>query len=72
MRKASRVIALEGCFIRCASRMMNGVISNLEPEVIVTDGLYEFDRSLFGVDEMTEDEIKAHAQEVAKKVVESL
>jgi len=52
--------------------MMNGVISDLEPEVIVADGLYEFDRSLFGVDEMTEDEIKTHAQEVAKKIVEKL
>jgi len=72
VRNAKRVIALEGCFIECSSRMMKGVISDLEPEVIVADKLYDFDKSLFGTDEMSEDEIKAHAQEVAEKIVEKL
>ncbi len=72
VRKAPKVIAIEGCFINCSSRMMKGVISGLEPEVIVADNLYDFDRSLFGVDEMSEDEIKIHALEVAKKIVERL
>src|SRR5512136_1490970 len=57
VRKAKRVIALEGCFINCSSRMMKGVISELEPEVIVADKLYDFNRALFGIDEMSEDEI---------------
>jgi uncharacterized metal-binding protein len=69
VRKAKRVIALEGCFINCSSRMMKSVISELEPEVIVADKLYDFDRNLFGIDEMSEDEIKAHSQDVAKKIV---
>ena len=70
--KAKRVIALEGCFINCSSRMMKGVIRELEPEVIIADKLYDFDRSLFGMDEMSEDEIKVHSQEVAKKIVVGL
>ncbi len=70
--KVPKVIALEGCFINCSSRMMKGVIPQLNPEVIVADNLYDFDRSLFGIEEMSEDEIKSHSQEVAKKIVETL
>lgn len=70
VKKAKRVIALEGCFINCSSRMMKSVISELEPEVIVADKFYDFDRSLFGIDEMSEDEIKTHSQGVAKKILE--
>lgn len=70
--KAKRVIALEGCFINCSSRMMKSVISELEPEVIVADKLYDFDRSLFGIDEMSEDQIKMHSNEVAKRIVDSI
>jgi len=69
---AKRVIALEGCFIKCSSRMMKGVINGLEPEVIVADRLYDFDNKLFGVEEVTENQIKAYAHEVAKRVVSKL
>jgi uncharacterized metal-binding protein len=69
-RSGKRVVALEGCFIECASRMMKGVIPELEPEIIIADNLYEFDRSLFGIDEMPEAQIKVHAEEVARKVLE--
>lgn len=51
---AQRVIALEGCFIECASRMMKGVLEDLEPEIIIVDQLYDFDRKLFGINEVSE------------------
>jgi uncharacterized metal-binding protein len=72
VRNAPRVIALEGCFLNCSSRMMQGVISDLEPEIIVADRLYDFDRRLFGIDEMPRAEIEAHARTVAEKVAERL
>ncbi len=72
VRNAKRVIALEGCFINCSSRMMKGVIGGLEPEVIVADKLYDFERGLFGIDEMTEDEIRLHSQNVAEKIAASV
>ena len=72
VRSGKRVVALEGCFIECASRMMKGVIPELKPEVIIADALYDFDRSLFGIDEMPEAQIKIHAEEVARKVFERL
>ena len=72
VRSAKELIALEGCFIECASRMMRGLIPGLAPRVIVADSLYDFDRSLFGIDQMTEEEIKTHAMTVAQKVVGGL
>ena len=72
VRKATRVLALEGCFLTCEPHMMRGVVSELEPEIIITDRLYEFDGRLFGVDEMPRAEIEGHAQTVAAEVVERL
>jgi uncharacterized metal-binding protein len=72
VRNAKELIALEGCFIECASRMMKGVIPGLVPRAIVADNLYDFDRNLFGIDQMTEEEIKTHAMTVAQKIVGGL
>lgn len=72
VKNGKRVIALEGCFIECATRMMKGVIPDLNPEIIYAEELYEFDTDLFGIDEMPEDEIRQHVLEVAEKVVEML
>lgn len=72
VRDAQQVVALEGCFIECATRMMKGVVPGLTPRVILADQLYDFNRNLFGINDMTEEEIKTHAQTVAQKVVEEL
>ncbi len=52
--------------------MMKGVIPGLEPEVVIANQFYTDDKSLFGIDELPEEEIKARAQQVAQKVVETL
>ncbi len=72
VRNAPKVIALGGCFLNCSSRMMRGVIGDLGPEVIIADRIYDFDRRLFGIDEMPSAEIEAHARTVAEKVAERL
>ncbi len=72
VRNAPRLIAVEGCAINCSSRMMSGVIEGLAPEVINADRLYDFDRSLFGIEEMPADQIEAHARAVARKIAETL
>jgi uncharacterized metal-binding protein len=68
VRGASRVIALEGCGTDCASRMMEGVIGGLAPQVIRTDALAQFDRKLFGANELPDEEITAQARRVAEQV----
>jgi uncharacterized metal-binding protein len=72
VRHAQRLIALEGCFINCSSRMMNGAIDGLTPEVIVADRLYDFDRKMFGIEEMPAEQIEAHARAVARKIADTL
>ena len=69
---ANRVIILEGCFINCASRMMKGVISNLNPEIIIVDRLYEFNRNLFAINQVTEAQIKEFAQVAAQKIAQQI
>ena len=72
VRNAAKVYVLEGCNTRCASRMMKGVVGGLHPEVIIVDGLYNFDRKLFGINEVTEQQIKDFSQEAANKIVEKI
>ena len=49
VKGASRVIAVEGCFLECATRTMEGVVPDLPAEVVIADKLYEFDRRLDSV-----------------------
>jgi uncharacterized metal-binding protein len=72
VRNAKRLIALEGCPINCSSRMMKGVIAGLKPEVIVADRLYEFDKKMFGIEEMPPEQILSHARTVAQKIADTL
>lgn len=72
VKNSSKVLALEGCYIECASRMMKGVIADLNPEVVIVDRLYEFDRKLFGINEATEEQIKEFTQTAAEKIAEKI
>jgi len=72
VRTAPRLIALEGCFVNCSSRMMQGVIQGLDPEVVIADRLYDFDRNLFGIDEMSPEEARVHAGTVAARIAATL
>ncbi len=71
-RNAPKLLAIEGCFIECATRMMKGVAPGLAPEVVIADRLCDFDRRLFGINEMPEGEIRQHAREVAEKIARTL
>lgn len=72
VRTAPCVIALEGCLVSCASRMMHGVIPGFAPEVVIADHHYEFDRTLFGIEEMSPEEARTHATRVAAKIAATL
>ena len=72
VRYAVKVVALEGCSIRCASRMMRGHLPELAPEVILTDSLCEFDHKLFGLDAIPTAEVQVLGKSVAIKVATRL
>lgn len=68
IRKADKTIAIEGCFISCSSRMMKGVLPEINPEIVRADMLYESDMP-FGIDEVLEEKLGGYAREVAEIVV---
>lgn len=68
VRNASKAIIIEGCFIHCASRMMKGVLPELEPIVIDAGTLYDSDLP-FEIHKVSDQELKDFADIVAEKVV---
>jgi len=68
VRRANKTIAIEGCFISCSSRMMKGVLPGLCPEIVQADTLYEASLP-FGIDEVSEEELRECARTVAEAVV---
>lgn len=70
VRNAQKVVALEGCSVKCASRMMKGVIDKLDTEIICVDKYYDFDTRLFGINEVSEQEIKQYAKQATKRIIE--
>ena len=65
---AKMVIVIEGCFIYCASRMMKGVIEDLNPIVIDAAGIYGVNTP-FGINEVPDSQLKEYAEMVAEKIV---
>jgi hypothetical protein len=62
------VIAIEGCFINCSSRMMEGVIPELKPAIVRADLIYNLDLP-FGIDEVPDEMFTVYAYRVAEQVV---
>ena len=71
VRKANRVLVLDGCGMACGTRLTKGAFPDLEPEVVFTDKLFEYDQDLFGVDEMSDSQISANARKVAEQVLKN-
>jgi uncharacterized metal-binding protein len=72
VRNAEHVVAVEGCYVLCASRMMKGVVEGLRPEIAIADKLYDFDRNLFGADELPDLQINTHARTAALQIASGL
>ncbi|GAB6285033.1 MAG: hypothetical protein STSR0009_12340 [Methanoregula sp.] len=69
VRRAEKVIAIEGCFIHCAARMMAGVLPDFEPVVVQADTLYDSSMIPFGIDEVPDEMFTVYAYKVAEQVV---
>lgn len=70
VRKAKNILAIEGCPIDCASRTMRSVLPDMQAIIVETDKLANFDKSLFGINEMPNEKVISIAQEVAERIVE--
>jgi uncharacterized metal-binding protein len=69
VRRAEKVIAIEGCFINCSSRMMEGVIPDLKQVIVQADTLYDSSDIPFGIDEVPDEMFTVYAYKVAEQVV---
>ncbi len=69
VRRAEKVIAIEGCFLACSSRMMKGVLPDLEPVVIQADTLYDSSAVPFGLDEVSDEMFSRYADTAALQIV---
>jgi len=72
VRRARYVVAVEGCHLLCASRMMKAAVEGLTLRIAVADKLFEFDRTMFSADALSDEALNAHAQEVAETIAESI
>ena len=68
VERADQVLMLDGCGLACGTRLLKGALPEVQPTVVLTDQLFDFDRALFGVDEMPEATIRAYARTVAEHV----
>jgi uncharacterized metal-binding protein len=68
VQNAKKVVVLEGCFVKCASRTMNGVIVDFNPQIILTDTIARFDKNIFGANELSENDISKITREAAEKI----
>lgn len=69
---ADHVLMLDGCAMACGERLLRAAIPGIQPTIIVTDQLFEFDRNAFALEDMSEHDIAAHARTVAERVVARL
>ena len=69
VEQAEQILMLDGCALACGTRLLKGAFPESKPVVAFTDQLFELDRPVFSVDEITEVEIKTHARTVAEKIV---
>jgi len=69
VKTSRKIIAIEGCFINCSSRMMKGVLPEINPLVINADNLHDVDLP-FGIDEVSDEEFRALAKTVAEVIKE--
>ena len=69
MERADTILMLDGCGMACGTRLLKGAFPDRRPTVVFTNGMFECDTTLFGVNEMAEAEIRQHATTVATQVV---
>lgn len=67
--RADTVLMLDGCGMACGTRLFKAAFPDRRPTVAFTDGMFEFDTTLFGVNEMDETEVRQHAGTVAARVL---
>lgn len=72
VENARKILVLEGCPVDCGSRLIGGLPFENNPDIIRTDVLADFDKNLFGINELSEEIINNIALSVAKQIIARL
>jgi uncharacterized metal-binding protein len=70
IKRAPRVLILDGCGMACCTRLTRAAFPDLRPEVVFTNEMATYAGDPFGIDEVPEQEISANAQSVAAAVMD--
>jgi uncharacterized metal-binding protein len=70
IKRANRVLILDGCGMACGSRLTKAAFPDLQLEVVFTDKMTNYVGNPFGIDEVPEAEISAQARNVATAVMD--
>ncbi|HYA43287.1 MAG TPA: putative zinc-binding protein [Syntrophobacteraceae bacterium] len=70
VKRAKRVLVLDGCGMACGTRLTKGAFPDLEPRVVFTNELFECDQEIFGVEDMPDSQISADSRKVADQIVQ--
>jgi len=68
--QAPRVVAIEGCALRCGSRMLQQRFPAIEAETLVATRSYTYDEAMFEIFDMPPEETMLHAQAVASTALQ--
>lgn len=68
IRRAEKMIAIEGCIIACSSRMIAGVLPDFRPAVVQADTRYDGPFPL-DIDKVPDDMFSGYTYKVAEQVV---
>ena len=68
IKRAPKVLILDGCGMACSSRLTKAAFPELKPEVVFTDKMSNYAGNPFGINEVPEAEILANAQSIAAAV----
>jgi uncharacterized metal-binding protein len=69
VRNSKSVIALEGCGIQCASRMMKGVLPHVAIRPILVNRHYKMDNNLFAINDLSDEETGKLADSATKEIL---
>ncbi len=69
VERADKVLMLDGCGLACGTRLLKGALPEVRPVVVFTNELFDSDPVPFGVEEVSEEELRGYARTVAEKVL---
>ena len=72
VRNSQRVFVLEGCGISCSSRMMKGVIPDLQCVIIFVNNYYKVDNNKFSIKDLPEEEIQQISNQATEEILEEI